>query len=120
MARRCALARAPLPARQCARPREEATVASKKPAPEKKRKHPGGRPSKLTARGQRRVCAAIAKGAYLENACAAAGVGYSTFRTWMTTDSPRHREFQEAVTRAEAQAELAVVAQWRAQCPKDW
>jgi hypothetical protein len=85
-----------------------------------RRKNRGGRPTKLTDQVRGRICQAIAAGNYYGAACACAGVGYSTFRAWMAGKAPRFREFQEAVARAEAEAEVRAVALWQKQCPDDW
>ena len=80
-----------------------------------------GRPSKLTPEVQERICQAIRAGNYYEAACAYAGIGYSTFRVWMIkgekAKSGKYREFLEAVTRAEHEAEVRMVAQWQKHMP---
>src|SRR5215467_9669155 len=76
----------------------------------------GGRPTKLTKDVRRRILRAIRAGSYLEPACVAAGVGYSTFRAWQK----KFPKFREAVERAQAVAEVRLVGLWREQCPKDW
>lgn len=83
-----------------------------------------GRPSKLTPEVQERICSAIRAGNYYEAACAYAGIHYSTFRKWMqkgeTAKSGKFREFFEAVTRAEYEAEVRMVAQWQKHMPEDY
>jgi transposase len=83
-----------------------------------------GRPSKLTPEVQERICQAIRAGNYYEAACAYAGIGYSTFRAWMLkgekAKSGKYREFMEAVTRAEYEAEVRMVAQWQKHMPEDY
>lgn len=83
-----------------------------------------GRPTKLTADVQERICQKIREGNYYEAACAFAGVDYATFRRWMekgeTANTGPFREFCEAIQRAVAEAEVAVVAQWQADMPGNW
>ncbi len=82
------------------------------------------RPSKLTPDVQRRICEAIRAGNYYEASCAYAGVDYSTFRLWMvqgeTAKTGRFFELFESVLKAEADAEVSIVAQWKKQIPEDW
>lgn len=88
----------------------------------------GGRlmaaPTKLTPKVQETICAAIADGNYYEPACALAGIDYATFRRWMAegalAKTGAKREFCDAVTRAEADAETAIVAMWKKHMPEDW
>lgn len=83
-----------------------------------------GRPSKLTPEVQKRLCDAIRAGNYYEAACAYAGIDYSTFRRWMKKGEGqkrgKYREFCEAVTRAELEAEARLVAQWQQHMPNDY
>ena len=82
----------------------------------------GGRPAKLTKDLQDKLVGIIARGHYATTACAASGIGESTFFRWMElgTDhlelrkgrqvmvkaaSP-YREFREAVEAAKAQAQM--------------
>lgn len=81
-------------------------------------------PTKLTPDVQERLLGAIASGNYYETACALAGIHYGTMRQWLIDGkqarSGPKREFYEAVTRAEAEAESRVVAMWQAKMPEDW
>ncbi len=83
-----------------------------------------GRPSKLTPEVTKRLTEAIRAGNYYEAACAYAGIHYSTFRKWMqkgeTAKSGKFREFFEAVTRAEYEAEVRMVALWQKHMPEDY
>lgn len=83
-----------------------------------------GRPTKLTSEVQKRVCDAVSAGNYYEPACIYAGVTYSTMRNWILrgkeAKSGVYFEFVEALTRAEAQAEIDIVKLWQAQIPTDW
>lgn len=83
-----------------------------------------GRPSKLTPDVKRRLLDAIRAGNYYEAACRYAGISPSTFYRWMErgqrANSGQFREFWEAVTHAEAEAEVRMVTQWQAQIPHDW
>ncbi len=82
------------------------------------------RPSKLTPEITKRLTEAIRAGNYYEAACAYAGIHYSTFRKWMqkgeTAKSGKFREFFEAVTRAEYEAEVRMVALWQKHMPEDY
>jgi transposase len=84
----------------------------------------GGRPTKLTPEVQSRIVEAIQAGNYYEAACGYAGVHYATFRRWIQrgekAKSGRYREFYEAVTRAETNAEVRMVAQWQKHMPEDY
>lgn len=83
-----------------------------------------GRPSKLTKTVQDRLVRAIEAGNYYEAACGYAGIGYSTFRRWMVrgekAKSGKYGELREAITRAEANAEVRMVAQWQKHMPEDY
>ena len=72
----------------------------------------------------KRLTEAIRAGNYYEAACGYAGIHYSTFRKWMqkgeTAKSGKYREFFEAVTRAEYEAEVRMVAQWQKHMPEDY
>ncbi len=82
------------------------------------------RPSKLTPDVQTRLVRALSAGNYYEAACSYAGITYMTFRRWIergqeATSGP-YREFCDAVTRAEAEAEIRTVAEWQKKVPEDW
>ena len=83
-----------------------------------------GRPSKLTPEVTKRLTEAIRAGNYYEAACGYAGIGYSTFRAWMVkgekAKSGKYREFVEAITRAEYEAEVRMVALWQKHMPEDY
>jgi len=82
------------------------------------------RPSKLTPEVTKRLTEAIRAGNYYEAACGYAGIGYSTFRAWMVrgekAKSGKYREFVEAITRAEYEAEVRMVAMWQKHMPEDY
>lgn len=83
-----------------------------------------GRETKLTSDLQQKLCAAIAAGNYYRPACKSVNLGYQTFRTWMKRgveeEEGIYRDFRDAIVKAEADAELAVVALWQAQIPNNW
>lgn len=83
-----------------------------------------GRRTKLTPEVQNRIVAAMKAGNYMEAVCNFAGIGTSTFYRWMErgekAKSGRYREFWEAVKKAEAEAEVRMVAQWQAHMPENW
>jgi transposase len=71
------------------------------------------RPTKLTAELQERIVTAIRAGSYAEQAAAYAGVHRATYYRWLAQGKDTARgachDFYEAVTRAEAEAEVAAV-----------
>lgn len=78
----------------------------KAPAPPKR-----GRPSKLNAETQKRVCDAILVGATYEAAAQYAGITYETFNEWMKAgraaqEPNEFSDFSEAVTLANASAQV--------------
>jgi transposase len=83
-----------------------------------------GRPTKLTPEVQKRICDAIKAGNYYEAAAAYADVDYRTFRNWMErgekAGSGIYFQFFQSVARAEAEAEVRIVAQWQQQIPENW
>ena len=83
-----------------------------------------GRPTKLNPEVQKRICDAVSAGNYYEPASVYAGITYTTMRNWILrgeeAKSGIYFEFVEALTRAEATAEVRIVAQWQAQIPIDW
>ena len=82
------------------------------------------RPSKLTPEVTKRLTEAIRAGNYYEAACGYAGIGYSTFRVWMTkgekAKSGKYREFMDAIKKAEHEAEVRMVAMWQKHMPENW
>jgi hypothetical protein len=66
----------------------------------------------------------VAAGNYYRAACAYAGIRYQTFLNWMRKGRKARRgpflEFFGAVTKAQADAEVRMVAQWQAQIPENW
>src|SRR5688572_29255607 len=86
--------------------------------------HAGGRPTKLTTEVQERLTSAVRAGNFYVAACGYAGMDYATFRRWIergdSESRGKYRAFREAVEKAEADAEVTVVAQWRAQIPANW
>jgi hypothetical protein len=84
----------------------------------------GGRPTKLTPDVQKRICDAVSAGNYYEPACLYAGISYQSLRNWIQrgekAKSGIYFEFVEALTRAEAECEVRMVAQWRSAMPTDW
>jgi hypothetical protein len=78
----------------------------------------------LTPELQQRLCDALASGCYFRPACTYAGVSYKVFREWMLKGekarSGPFRDFRDAIHKAQADAEVQVVAFWRAQLPNDW
>lgn len=83
-----------------------------------------GRPTKFTPETKKKLLDAIRMGNYREPSCAFAGISVSTFYAWLDKGKRQKKgefvEFLEAVTRAEAEAELRMIAQWQAHIPRDW
>ncbi len=83
-----------------------------------------GRPSKLTPETQKKLVEAISAGNFYETACTHAGIEYQTFRNWMKAGEQatngRFFDFFEAITRAEAEAEMRAVEMIRQAMPDDW
>lgn len=83
------------------------------------------RPSKLTPQVRDTLIAAVKAGAYREDAAAAAGIHAATFYRWMQrgqeADAPAvYREFCEALTRAEREAQVYLIATIKQAAPTDW
>ncbi|MER6830882.1 hypothetical protein ABT352_33150 [Streptosporangium sp. NPDC000563] len=73
-----------------------------------------GRPLKLTPELQDKLCEHLSNGQYLTTACALTGVSKPTVYRWLEQaedpDAPAEfRDFRDAVTRARAEAEAAMV-----------
>ena len=72
------------------------------------------RPTKLTTEIEERIVAAIRAGNYAGPSARSAGISEATFYRWMArgekAKSGIHRDFHEAVKRAEADAEVHAVA----------
>lgn len=83
-----------------------------------------GRPSKLTPELTKKLITQIKAGNYFEASCAYCGIDYSTFRKWMVkgekANSGIYFDFFHAVKKAEAEAELRMVALWQKAIPDDW
>lgn len=82
------------------------------------------RPTKLTRQLQAQMIAALREGGSYQNACALAGVNYRTFNRWMQrgereADGP-FWAFRSAILRAEAEAEVDMVAAWNNAMPDNW
>ena len=78
------------------------------------RKHPGGRPTKLTPEVQTTIVNALAAGVYLETAASAAGIDRFTLNRWLK-EGARHQNgiqkgFCDAVKKALATTETRLVA----------
>lgn len=84
------------------------------PRPPIVKKHPGGRPSKLTEEMIERIRVGMASGAYIETAAAQAGVASETLRDWLRKGaagkSALHRKFSATMEKAEAEAEMRALA----------
>src|SRR5512144_2790196 len=87
---------------------------------------PRGRPPKLLAAEVReQLLAAVRAGNYPKQAAEAAGIDRATFYRWLAKGrepaAPKeYRDFCDALTRAEAQAEVHAVAVIRCAMQDDW
>lgn len=88
----------------------------------------GGRPSKLNETTKNRFIKALQTGAHIETACNAAGVSYSTARQWIARGEGRsdrskaseYADFAAEVSRAIADAEMALVSRVYTASTEDW
>jgi transposase len=78
------------------------------------------RPTKLTPDVQEKICEAIRHGATYQAASEAAGVAYSTFNDWHKDLRPRFVKFSEAIRRANADAQLDLLAKIANKSKEDW
>jgi len=92
-------------------------------------KEPTGRPTKLTPKLQSKFVDLIAKGHYISTACQACGIARETFYTWLERAEQEakngggiYADFHDAVKKAEAEAEEALLAVVREKAidKKDW
>lgn len=94
-------------------------MAAKKKKAAKKRRT--GRPSKLTPETTALVCSAIRKGVTYESAALKGGISEKLFYLWMAkgkkATTGKHREFLQAVQRARAEGEEALVERITAGAP---
>ncbi len=84
-----------------------------------------GRPTKLSDEVKDKLVDAISQGNYYEAACAYAGISYSTLREWINKGEEEGAEkefsdFSEAIKKAEADAEVAMVKAWQKHIPNNW
>lgn len=88
------------------------------------KKHPGGRPEKLTPEVADRILSAIRAGNYVETAVAFAGLRKDTFYQWLRrgAEQPKgiYREFSDAVKKAQAESETGQVATIRKASLEYW
>ncbi len=82
------------------------------------------RPTKLTKERHAAIVKLLAAGNYAETSARGAGVHPATYYRWMERggeeDSGIYSEFREAVKKAEADAEIEVVAMIKLAMPKNW
>lgn len=60
------------------------------------KKHPGGRPTKLTADVRKKILTCLRAGTYLETAAAMAGIHRDTLRVWLLTGAVKPRSIYGA------------------------
>lgn len=75
-----------------------------------------GRPSKYSVELVGKICRALAGGGTVAYACRAARICPSTYKNWLKL----YPEFAEAVGRAQAESELALVEQLKEHAKSDW
>ena len=82
------------------------------------------RPTKLTKEVHQRIVAAVRAGNYPEPAARAAGIHPATYYRWMERGEKEgsgiYRDFYEDVRRAEAEAEVEIVARIRKEIPENY
>tara|TARA_R100001224_G_scaffold97416_2_gene67477 strand:- start:407 stop:949 length:543 start_codon:yes stop_codon:yes gene_type:complete len=76
----------------------------------------GGRPSKYSAELVGKICRALAGGGTVAYACRSARICLSTYKNWLRL----YPEFAEAVGKAQAESELALVQQLQEHAQSDW
>ena len=74
----------------------------------------------LTPEIQKAICEAIRHGATYQAAAEASGVAYETFNNWRKDTRPKFLKFFNAVTAANADAQLDLLAKISNQSDKDW
>lgn len=84
-----------------------------------------GRPTKFRPEIVEKLLGAIAEGNYYDTACAYAGINYTTMQTWIKKgieegpESPYYH-FLMQIKKAEQEAEMGMVKQWKKHMPEDW
>lgn len=83
---------------------------------------PPGRPIELTTRVAERVCAELRLGLSISSACAAAGIGVSTYHEWRARacEGPPFSDFADATTEARAQGTRGLEIVVRKAAATDW
>lgn len=85
---------------------------------------PKGRITKLNPKTQKKICDALRAGNTRTASAAYAGIGMTTFHVWMDkgrrAKSGIHRDFRDAVEKAEADAEVRHVAIITKASEKSW
>jgi transposase len=103
---------------------DDANAATPAPADPPKPKHPGGRPSKLTAAVQAAIVKALRQGNYIEAAAGIAGVTKQVVYDWMRAGAqgkaPKYVKFLDAVKKAQADAETRHVGRITKAAEKQW
>jgi hypothetical protein len=82
-----------------------------------------GRPTKLTDSVIAKLVLFISAGNPYKIACAAVGVGYSTFAGWMAaaeSGDPEYQDFLEHITHAQAEAAQRLLAKVEGAADDDW
>ena len=83
-----------------------------------------GRPSRLNAAVQDRLVTALRSGATRESCATYAGIGITTFHTWMQKGEERpgsdYADFRAAVKAAEADSEILLAGRLMAAAAGDW
>ena len=82
------------------------------------------RPTKLTPEVSQRIVTAIRAGNYAEPAARSAGISPATYYRWLERGAREeegiHREFHDAVRKAEADAEVHAIVVIRKEMERDW
>jgi hypothetical protein len=82
-----------------------------------------GRPTRFTAETRETLLGALRAGATRKDACAVAGLGYSTFMSWMqqaAADDGEYEDFALLVRQAEATFIVTLCQLWTRAAGTDW
>jgi len=78
------------------------------------------RPTKLTDITEKAICDNIRLGLTYKASAEAAGVSYAVFNEWMKDIRPHYVKFQEAVSRANAEARKILTMRIQSAATDDW
>jgi len=76
--------------------------------------------TRLSVDVQRELTALLELGVPVAAACAAVGIGESTFRAWRAGKSPQHKAFRVETDKARALGEVTLVKRIQQQSARSW